>query len=650
MKIHLNHLLDDILINSSDYVLKVDEIRLLTKGLTFAPVRRPRAEQLHKDLERLRRKLNLRAAWSENGSLSAGKGICRSKLGDVLVSDWDPPETIKVEDSIWTKFRDTCISHSATSRPKPNLPKNWQETWNGLTNNPLFYLLQADKGGRMVLWPREAYEREAFRQLEDATTYKEITLNEATKEMANLHWTRLNLSRTLVMEKCITKTEAKRLTEREWEIPGIYFLPKVHKKKLAETGSYAGRPILAAVKGPLKALDEYLANLTRPLLKMIPGSLQDTRDLLNALENLGTIPKEAILFSADVEALYPSIPWEEGLKAATDFYAEHFERLKEVLTQENRLPPPSPSTFHRILYLIITRNYFHYQNKRWFYQLKGTAMGCSISVYLANTFMYKRTRYLLNHPPGNLLFLGRYIDDLVGVWLGETKDVVTCLSGATDDSIRLTYVLNPEELEALDVKIRLDGGKIITRLFRKPTDGHQFLDWASNHPRSLKKSIPYSQLLRVKRNCSRESDFAEEAGLLLDRFRRRGYPDETLNRALQKAKEVERRSLLESQPKEETTEVLTFVTTYDTMTENVMRKAVQVLLEDLIKSEHNQKLKLPENLQARVAFRVDRALGDSIGNSFKRGGNKNLINQQCVYRAFFQAGREEEETAGTVDV
>ena len=66
----------------------------------------------------------------------------------------------------------------------------------------------------------------------------------------------------------------------------------------------------------MRQLDKYLEELTRPILKRIPGSLRDTRDLLSELARLNDLPEEAIMFSADVETLYPSIPWKEGIDAA----------------------------------------------------------------------------------------------------------------------------------------------------------------------------------------------------------------------------------------------------------------------------------------------------------------------------------------------
>ena len=46
--------------------------------------------------------------------------------------------------------------------------------------------------------------------------------------------------------------------------------------------------------------------------------------------------------------------------------------------------------------------------------------------------------------------------------------------------------------------IYITEGKLYTTLFTKPTDKHMYQNYNSEHPPSLKKSIPYSQFLRLK--------------------------------------------------------------------------------------------------------------------------------------------------------
>ena len=47
---------------------------------------------------------------------------------------------------------------------------------------------------------------------------------------------------------------------------------------------------------------------------------------------------------------------------------------------------------------------------------------------------------------------------------------------------------------------------IITDLYCKPMDGHQYLHYDSCHPDHIKRSIIFSQTLQLKRICSKKND------------------------------------------------------------------------------------------------------------------------------------------------
>ena len=420
--------------------------------------------------------------------------------------------------------------------------------------------------------------------------------------------------------------EHTRATKQQWKIPPIYFLPKIHKRKHPDTNTFPGRPIIGASGNILQPLDLYLANLTSPILHLIPNSLRDTTHLLQDLSRLRKLPSDCLLFSADVVALYPSIPWDEGLDAAADFYAAHFNKVENHCKSHSLLPPPPPTIFRTILATILANNVFHLQERRWFKQLNGTAMGCSMSVFFANTFMAHRMRFLLTNPLPDLLYIGRYIDDIIGVWAnGNTDDIIEAFSPIIDKHIKLTWVFHPTSLEALDVKLSLKDGAISTSLYRKPTDGHQFLLWNSNHPLHLRRSIPFSQLLRLRRICSSDEIFELEAQLLLDRFRSRGYPESVLLLALNKVRKINRTSLLFSKLKSrKQKQNFCFVSSFDTNNYSHYKKAVKSfyknLLEDEICSERVRLFGRPgiPTTPPTFATRVGKNLGATLGPLFKR--------------------------------
>ena len=69
-------------------------------------------------------------------------------------------------------------------------------------------------------------------------------------------------------------------------------------------------------------------------------------------------------------------------------------------------------------------------------------------------------------------------------------------------NLKFTYEKSKEKINILDVVIKIKEGRIITDLYCKPTDGHQYLQYDSCHADHIKTSIIFSQRLRLKRICS----------------------------------------------------------------------------------------------------------------------------------------------------
>ena len=68
----------------------------------------------------------------------------------------------------------------------------------------------------------------------------------------------------------------------------------------------------------------------------------------------------------------------------------------------------------------------------------------------------------------------------------------------------------------LDVSVSLLNGKIVTVLFTKPTDKHQYLLHSSCHPIHTKRAVPFSLALRLRRICSTNETFTLRTDELID--------------------------------------------------------------------------------------------------------------------------------------
>ena len=88
----------------------------------------------------------------------------------------------------------------------------------------------------------------------------------------------------------------------------------------------------------------------------------------------------------------------------------------------------------------------------------------------------------------------RYIDDFfhLGTWRRFLKQFIETLN-ACHPTTKFNAEWSKEEINFLDVNVRLRNRQLETDLHIKPTDTHQFLGLKSCHPYHCKKSIPHSQ-------------------------------------------------------------------------------------------------------------------------------------------------------------
>ena len=128
-------------------------------------------------------------------------------------------------------------------------------------------------------------------------------------------------------------------------------------------------------------------------------------------------------------------------------------------------------------------------------------------------------------------------------------------------TIKFTAEWSRESVSFLDVKVILRGGRIITDLYTKPTDTHQYLHQRSCHPGHCKSSIAYSQALRIRRICSDFSDYLHHTKELEEHLVTRGHNRVVVQEQINRATTTNRGDALRPSIKQ-TTERVPFVVTY----------------------------------------------------------------------------------------
>lgn len=100
---------------------------------------------------------------------------------------------------------------------------------------------------------------------------------------------------------------------------------------------------------------------------------------------------------------------------------------------------------------------------------------------------WEHTYLTADHPfAANIIYYGRYIDDIVIIWDGTLDGILTFVQYCNTNTLGLsfTHVADPETLAFLDLELCHDNETIYAKNFIKPTAGNSFIHYTScHHPR-----------------------------------------------------------------------------------------------------------------------------------------------------------------------
>jgi len=508
---------------------------VLNRGLGFVPTTRgPNITKHNDQLNRFERTLQNFFFFSKHQS---NNNTSYNKQPFTGISQWQPTIT---NPNISKFVRNLNINLLDTRRSKLhyNISKGEKKALQDLKHNNSIVIKRADKGGCLVIMDRSDYISKAENLLNDKCTYEEVN-KDATHD---IHMVSNDVILSLLLNKhIINHKQYKYLTDYVARCPVFYGLPKIHK------ANWPLRPIVSQINGPVAKLNEIVDTYLKPCVAYIPELLQDTTMFLNRLESLRDSPNmhpELYLITIDVTSLYTNIPHEEGAKWVSEFYEETYPLWKD---RHTNLAYLSKGTMYTLIMFILQNNVFGF-NHKFYKQLTGTTMGARFSVNYANIYMHKffkqfnqQCNFIL--PPG----FGRFVDDIFHCWyrdLLSLKDYLDKLNGF-HDSIKFEVEISSSSVHFLDTLVYIEDGVLKTKLYVKQTDKKQYLAYNSEHPNHIKKAIPYSQGLRLKRIVSDNSILDQTLEILQDKFIQRGYPKSFIREELAKLKDAHRTDLLQ---------------------------------------------------------------------------------------------------------
>ena len=143
-------------------------------------------------------------------------------------------------------------------------------------------------------------------------------------------------------------------------------------------------------------------------------------------------------------------------------------------------------------------------------------------------------------------YLGRYIDDCLGTASCSRVELERFINFVNNfhPALQFTWEISETSVSFLDILVSINGNLLSTSVSYKPTDSYSYLLFSSSHPNHTKRSIPFSQFLRLRRICSEDEDFQAKSLEMRHFFVQRGYPTSLLDTTFSKASQIPRSDTL----------------------------------------------------------------------------------------------------------
>ena len=275
-------------------------------------------------------------------------------------------------------------------------------------------------------------------------------------ERSNQFFKSLNLKATGI----ISENKLQYLTykyKKKTSLGKMYLLPKIRNRLF----DVPGRPVISNCGTPTENVSEFLDHHLKPVMQEGQSYIKDTGDFLDKIKNINAIPENAILVTADVVGLYPSIPHQAGLEA-----------LREALDKRKTHKVPMGKLV-KIAEFVLKNNYFQFSDKVY-QQILGRAIGTKFVPPYACIFMDQVESEFLQTIKFQPLVWFRYIDDIFFIWTNGENSLKNLMREFNNfnPNIKFTYEFCEESINFLDLNVKLSNAKLQTSLYVKSTDCH----------------------------------------------------------------------------------------------------------------------------------------------------------------------------------
>ena len=446
-----------------------------------------------------------------------------------------------------------------------------------LQSNNDIVIRESDKGSALVILDTDFYKNNVERCLGDESLYKNWgSQNQDRKIMAKLE--------KLVSEhaSCLTEDETSYLTKFDYKSANFFANPKIHKSdtikrailtqkdeyiEIGEISDLPFRYISGGKNSPISKLAELIGILLKPFYEIIPSYIRDATDFLDKLPKLTKEEVDDILIvTCDIKDMYNNIDRELGMEALI-FWLNKFPNL---------LHPRFNISFVTESIEFILENWTFHFNGNYFSLKKGTVTGTEVSPTYANLAMafleiklYQKTKERFGEEIHNYVVKNwkRFLDDGQILWrksFGDISLFIEILNSLHKD-ITFTHEISDKQLPYLNVLLYIENGRLLTDIYYKPTDCHDYLPFKSCHPGHVARNIPFTlarMIATIVDDPEKKKFRFSELSIWLIQS---GYPKVLISEAISKFENMENSLLRKKkiQNAEEDEGKLIFVTTHN---------------------------------------------------------------------------------------
>ena len=252
----------------------------------------------------------------------------------------------------------------------------------------------------------------------------------------------------------------------------------------------------------------------------IPTYLKDSQQVLDELKHL-RLPPNAKLFTCDAVSMYNNIDTEHAIRVISWWLND--------MDEKGKLPAnfPLEAVIHSMK--IIMRNNLFEWGCLYFLQLIGTAMGTSSAVMWATLlyYAYHEVHKLIPSHGACLLYFKRFIDDIFGIWVGNsTTDWDNFCNDVNNFGI-LKWDIKQQRLSTtvnfLDLTLTINNDTITSKTYQKEMNLYLYLPAASAHPQGCIKGTIYGLIRRYFNQNTYRKDYVHIVGLFYRRICARGW-------------------------------------------------------------------------------------------------------------------------------